>query len=269
VPSKKAACPAFIAASGVATRGGANTFSISLPHPAKHSVCYHKNMKTPQNKHIVIFSHGFEVRRDDRGLFPDIIAGLSDATPIMFDYGTFDPAANTLAIPALNQQAAKLKEVIAEAKRAHPGATIDLICHSQGCVVAALCKPSGIRKIIFTAPPAKLNVRDMTSIFAGRAGSHIDFRGDSRLSRADFSTTIVPKEYWASIEQLHPIALYNELAKATELTIINASQDEVIGKGNFSGLAPNITVTSLHTGHNFTGSARQELTRLTAERLAA
>lgn len=36
--------------------------------------------------HIIIFSHGFGVYADDRGLFPNIIKSLEAIHPIMFDY---------------------------------------------------------------------------------------------------------------------------------------------------------------------------------------
>jgi hypothetical protein len=51
------------------------------------------------NKHIVIYSHGFGVRKDDRGLFTDIAATLPSAEHIMFDYNQVDEATVLLRRP--------------------------------------------------------------------------------------------------------------------------------------------------------------------------
>lgn len=210
-------------------------------------------------KHIIIYSHGFGVRKDDRGLFTDIAASMSEAEHVMFDYNQADEAANTLTVAPLYAQADKLKRTIAETQTQNPDATIDLICHSQGCVVAASLKPQGIRKIIFTAPPAELTVNDMRRIFGSRPGSHIDISDTSTLNRRDDSTTIVPKEYWDDIQNIQPIGLYNELAKQTRLTFINARQDEVIGNLDFSKLSSQAKVIELDANHDFTNEARSKL----------
>lgn len=57
-----------------------------------------------------------------------------------------------------------------------------------------------------------------------------------------------------------PITLYNEYAKSTQLTIINADQDEVLGNTDFSGLSTDIRVLALPANHDFTGDIRQILT---------
>lgn len=210
-------------------------------------------------KHIIIYSHGFGVRKDDRGLFTDIAASMSEAEHVMFDYNQADEAANTLTVAPLYAQADKLKRTIAETQAQNPDATIDLICHSQGCVAAALLKPQGIRKVIFIAPPATLSVQRMIKIFGSRPGSNIDTDGVSTLSRRDGSTTIVPKEYWDDIKNIQPIGLYNELAKQTRLTFINARQDEVLGNLDFSKLSSQAKVIELDANHDFTNEARSKL----------
>jgi hypothetical protein len=212
-----------------------------------------------QPNRIIIYSHGFGVRKDDRGLFTDIAAALPGAGHVMFDYNRADEAANTLTVAPLGEQAQKLGSVIAETRAKHPDAVIDLVCHSQGCVAAALLKSQGIRKTIFTAPPAELTIDNMRRIFGSRPGSHIDIDGVSTLSRRDGSTTIVPEAYWRDIQNISPIALYNSLAQLTELLIINATQDEILGKPDFTALAPSIKTTELNANHDFTGTARAEL----------
>jgi hypothetical protein len=147
----------------------------------------------------------------------------------MFDYGTFDENSNTLTIPSLYEQADKLKRTIADVRSQNPDATIDLVCHSQGCIVASLVKPETIRKFVLTGPPAALNVNRMLDLFANRPGSEVNLDGISRLKRADFSTTNVLPKYWKSLENINPISLYNELVKIAPTTLINATKDEIIG----------------------------------------
>ncbi len=209
--------------------------------------------------HIIIYSHGFGVRKDDRGLFTDIAAALPDSRHVMFDYNQVDEATNNLTVVPLGGQAKKLRHVIEKAKADNPGAIIDLICHSQGCVVACLAKPANVHKIIFTGPPAELSIDDMVRIFTARPGSEINLHGISRLQRADFSVTTVPPEYWNSIKNIDPIALYNELAKTTPLVVINATEDEIISSRDFGGLSSNIKIIEIKTGHNFEGQAREQL----------
>ncbi|HEV2402635.1 MAG TPA: hypothetical protein VGS08_00350 [Candidatus Saccharimonadales bacterium] len=216
-------------------------------------------------KHLIIYSHGFGVRKDDRGLFTDIAAALPGYDHLMFDYNQVDEAMGNLTVASLNEQAEHLRQVTAETKQNHPDATIDLICHSQGCVVAALANPEGIRKAIFTAPPAQLSIDSMLQLFKDRPGSDINLQGVSRLKRADFSTTNVPAVYWQSIE-IDPIAHYNEFAKTVQLVLINATEDEIIGSQDFSELSSGIEVIEIATGHNFEGVTRQQLlTAITKE----
>jgi hypothetical protein len=208
---------------------------------------------------IIIYSHGFGVYKDDRGLFSDIAAALPDSRHVMFDYNQVDEATGNLVVTSLGEQAKKLRQVIAETKQQNPNATIDLVCHSQGCVVACLARPEGLRKIILTGPPAILTVERMVELFKNRPGSEVNLAGTSLLKRADFSATEVPPEYWKSIEHLDPIALYNDLPKTAQLIVVNATEDEIIGSRDFSRLSPAIQVVEIKTGHNFEGEGRQKL----------
>src|SRR5688572_1203476 len=99
-------------------------------------------------KHIVLYSHGFGVRQDDRGLFTAIAQALPNTKHVMFDYCPVNEKANTLTAKPLPDQVQRLRKILNNVRAIHPDAVVDIICHSQGCVVAALLKPRGIRKII-------------------------------------------------------------------------------------------------------------------------
>ena len=220
------------------------------------------------SKSVLVFSHGFGVRKDARGMFPDIAKALPDTVPIMFNYNDRDPDDGSLIVAPLDKQADKLEQIIERAKSQFPNFPIDLICHSQGCVVAALLKPIGIRKAIFLAPPATLSIERMVKLFGGRPRSRIDFKGTSLLERSDFSFTKVPPEYWTSIQNRNIPQLFNDFAKITDLIIVHALEDEVVGKTDFSALSPDVKQVELHAKHNFDGDTKQELLNVVRKELA-
>lgn len=217
-------------------------------------------------KHVIVYSHGFGVRKDDRGLFTDIAASLPDAEHIMFDFNHVDEAANTMTVAPLTEQAEMLKQKVAEAQAANPDAIIDLVCHSQGCIVAAIANASGIRKTIFTAPPPDADVEEKIKRWRVRYGTQFTTDGTSYLERKDGSTTIVSPEYWTSLHDLDAQQLYNTLATSTKLVVITATEDEVLGEVIFDKLLPNTKIITMTTDHNF-DNTRGELTATVAKEL--
>lgn len=210
-------------------------------------------------KHIIVYSHGFGVRKDDRGLFSDVAASLPNIEHVMFDYNQVAEAANTLTVASLTDQAKKLQQVVADTQANNPDAVIDLIGHSQGCFVAAIAQPKGIRKAIFTAPPPDADIEDKIRRWKVRYGTQFTTEGTSYLERKDGSTTIVPREYWTSLKNLNAQELYSTFAESTNFTIITATQDEVLGEVVFGKLSSKIKVIEIATGHNFEGEGRQKL----------
>ena len=206
---------------------------------------------TPVAAHVIVFSHGFGVRKEDRGLFTAIAKVLPDAKCVLFDYNPINEASNTLTAKPLGEQALKLRKVINAARAENPGAIIDLVCHSQGCVVAGIVKPRGIRKVIMLTPPDDVSEAKMAKQLASRTGIAIDTSQRTRLARADGSTTVIHPEYWQSLAGIDPIKLYNRLARFTVLRIINARQDEVLGEVDFGRIDPGISLVTLDGNHNF------------------
>jgi len=206
---------------------------------------------TTSAPHIVIFSHGFGVRKEDRGLFTAIYLAVPDIKAVMFDYNPINEKANTLTAKPLNEQAHKLRNVINHTKAENPDAIIDLVCHSQGCVVAGLVKPRGIRKIIMLTAPTDVSEEVVAKQLGRNLEEPIDVSVRTRLARADGSTTVIHPEYWQSLAGINAIRLYNNLARVTSLRILNAKQDEVLGEANFEGLHPGISLVKLDGNHNF------------------
>ncbi len=210
--------------------------------------------------HVIVYSHGFGVEKDDRGLFTTIASTLPGTEHVMFDYNHIDSSTNTLTVSPLDEQATMLNSKLRFVRENNPNATIDIICHSQGCVVAALAHPLDIRKVLFLAPPTRfVGAEQKIQQMSQRDGTIVE---DETVSypRRDGSTTIITSDYWKSRNGIEPIELYNRLSENTELTIINASQDEVLGEVDVSGLSVAITIKNLDANHDFTGGSRQELT---------
>jgi esterase/lipase superfamily enzyme len=206
---------------------------------------------TPNQTHVVIFSHGFGVRKEDRGLFTAIANALPDAKSILFDYNPINESSNTLTAKPLNEQALKLRKVINTARLEYPGSIIDLVCHSQGCVVAGMVKPRGIRKVIMLTPQEDVSEEVFAKQLSARMEEPLDVKVRTKLSRSDGSTTVIHPEYWQSLAGINPVKLYNLLARVTALRIINAKQDEVLGPVTFEGLDPSVSMITLNGGHNF------------------
>lgn len=213
--------------------------------------------------HVVVYSHGFGNRMDDRGLFADIAASLPNAEHILFDYNLVDHEANTLTVAPLGDQARQLVDVLFEVRKNFPDAIIDIIAHSQGCVGVAIAAPGGIRQVIFLAPPTSLDRERSMRRFAERAGSHIDPTGISRLARRDGSTTLVPPEFWHGLDDYRDtMSLYRRLAELTNLILIQALNDEVLGITHLIGLCPPAKkLIELATNHDFTSHGRERVIR--------
>lgn len=217
-------------------------------------------------KHYIIYSHGFGVDKTDRGLLSDIAASIPEAKHILFDYNEIDITNNTLTVNPLQEQVRRLREKL---KNLDDGEEkiIDIIAHSQGCVVAALAKPHNVRNIICLAPPDSLSVDRMVAVFGSRPGSQIDLEGESRIPRRDGTTTIVTKQYWQSIK-LDVIKLYNQLPNLVEkVQFYIATDDEVLGMTNFDKTDENIELIQVLGNHDFTGEARTKITKLIKEAL--
>lgn len=209
-------------------------------------------------KKVVIFSHGFGVQKDDRGLFTDIAKNfLPNVLVVMFDYNEVSEDKKTLSVRPFSHQVKLLNENIENVKKAHPNLPITVIAHSQGCVVAAIAGPN-IEKAIMLAPSPSLNIDRLVQNFSDRPGTIIDLDGISKLTRRDGSVTLVGSDYIRELRQTEPIPLYKKLASHAKVVMVRATDDEVLGLVSYDGL-DNAKVIDVAANHDFTGNARSEL----------
>jgi len=224
-------------------------------HDAKPAPTGYYIQMNEKTTHVIVYSHGFGVRKSNRGLFTAIARAVPDAESVMFDYNPLHEASNTITVQPLGDQALKLRKVINTARRDFPDAVIDLVCHSEGCVIAGLVKPRDIRKVIMLTPQTDISEAAKVERLSARSGVAIDPTVRTRLPRSDGSTTVIHPEYWQSLAGIDPIKLYNRLARFTGLRIINARQDEVLGAVSFEGIDPAISLVTLDGDHNFSAEA--------------
>lgn len=220
------------------------------------------NMKT----HIIIFSHGYGVRKDDLGMLTDIATAFPDAECVLFDYFNVDEEKKTLTVTPFSEQARKLTEVYKKTRNENPNAIIDVIGHSQGVFIPALANLEGVRKTILLNPPFDMGMERTLKRYGNRTDCEINLGGLSRLYPVGGYLRLVPKEYWTERKDLKsPVDIFNEYSKKTDLTIINANQDTILGEADFSGLNANIKVFNLDGDHNFNGAERENLKKVLLE----
>lgn len=205
----------------------------------------------PNKKHIIIYSHGFGVRKDDRGLLSDIAESLSEVESILFDYFDINEKDKTITMCPFSVQIRMLNKAIQEARLANPDAVIDLICHSQGTIAAALAKPNNIRKTILLAPVFDMSLQRTINRYRSNPQTHIDLNGISTLPPVDELTRIVPAQYWLERQNLKTFEEYNSFAAKTEMIVIQANQDEILPKVDLRELSPKIKLIALDGNHGF------------------
>jgi hypothetical protein len=214
-------------------------------------------------KYKIIFIHGFGVKKDARGLFTEIASALQNDPEIrgvecvLTDLNIVSQENNNIILNPLSKQAQIVREVFG--KDSGEGAVVDLVCHSQGCVVGALADLPGLRKVVLMTPPVNNDFTKILEFFKSRPDTVINLEGESYLARADGSRTIAPKEYWQDGQDINYLEEYKKLAEHNNLTTIIANQDEVVSNESVSELSEIGEVIKLDSDHNFTGEARQKL----------
>lgn len=221
----------------------------------------------PNQKNIIIYSHGFGVRKDDNGLFTDIVESLTEVESILFDYFEVDEDEKTLTICPFSAQVDKLNKIVAETRLVNPEAVIDLICHSQGTLVAALAKPEGVRKAILISTVFDTSLEHSLERYKSKSDVVIDLNGISRVPSSMGVTRIIPAQYWQERIAVKPFEEYNAFAEKTDIVVINANNDQILPKVDLKDLSPKIKVLALDGNHDFSGEDRKHLIEVIKEEL--
>lgn len=208
--------------------------------------------------HKIIFIHGFGVTKNARGLFTDIAQAFEEkgARCILTDLNVVDEVGN-ITLNTISKQAEIVQTVFQENYK--EGDTVDLICHSQGCVVGAIADLPNIRKVVLMTPPTNNDIQKTLEFFKSRPDTIINLEGESHLTRADGTRTIAHKEYWLDRQGMDYVEQYKKLASHNPVSTIIANQDEVVDNGAVEELAKITHLIHMDGNHNFTGDSREVL----------
>jgi len=187
-------------------------------------------MMTNSKKKVVIFSHGFGLRKDNRGLFTYLGKELEvyGIKSIYFDYNRYDSKSKKLYTVPFSIQAHKLQNLIDKTHKLYPNIEIVIIGQSQGSFIPTLCNVEKITKVIGISPFFHTKMDDILKRYTKSKENVLNFSGTSTRKRSDGSTTIIPSSYWKERFESNMEDLYNQLAKKTELVLISALQDEIM-----------------------------------------
>jgi hypothetical protein len=216
----------------------------------------------------IIFSHGFAVRKDNRGMFTDIASALPDYNPVMFDYDKVESKdGKTFLTPeAIENNVKKLENEVKSARENNPTGEISVVAQSRGCIIALLANLSqfNVKNLVLIAfPPETGDVSEKAkNYWRRREGSYIREDGVTYMPRKDGSVTLITPEYWASYAKFQDtdfIDLANEKAVKMNVFIIKANQDEILGDVDYPNLSAKVDLIPLDGGHNFDAPYRQPL----------
>lgn len=217
-------------------------------------------------KHIMVYSHGFGVDKTDRGLFTAIADAIPEAEHVMFEYDPKDENGNTI-VETFSRRKDKLITKHKELKTQNPDSIIDLVCHSQGCLVAALAKLKNIRKVIMLAPPIYSEDGDeKREKYLEKPTVKELPDGTLAVKRRDGSTTLIKQNYWDDFGAVTDSErLYNELSKTTELIVIRATKDEILQNNSYDNFDNSIKTVDVKGNHSFDDEARPRIAKVVRE----
>ncbi len=204
---------------------------------------------------IVIFSHGFDVRRDSDGLFHDIAKSLpEDFGYVLFDFHYYEGVFETLR--PLSEQAIVLQQVVAWAKHNLRPLSLHLVAHSMGCTIASFAEEPSFETVTYLAPPLK-NGGGFRRFFtthpgAQHKGSHWE------ITRRSGKTTRVSDKLFLESESADPVGYMRKYADIQPIQIIYAAQDRFIHEDLYLNLkgTKGLAIKGVEADHNFTGNAR-------------
>jgi hypothetical protein len=210
-------------------------------------------------KRVAIFVHGFGVMKDSRGMFTEIVNALSaeGIESVLVDLNIKDSLGN-ITVNTFSKQAELLRKTYTENKENE----VYLVCHSQGCIIAALANLEGTKKTIFLAPPVESDNSKTIEYFKKNLSTKINLDGESILARRDGTMTIVSSEYWREKEKLNLKSLYSDYVSHNKVVVVKASLDEVISNQLTDEVFKTAEIKEIEADHNFTGLSRVALISL-------
>lgn len=210
---------------------------------------------------MVVFSHGFGVRRDARGMFTEIARSLPDGYGyILFDYNEVDDENHTIRITDFAEQVVMLQKILAWTVAQNGVRSVSIVAHSMGCIVTALAGPQNTGELILLAPPTSIGERTRRHFTTKKDAEKHD--GMWVVPRSDGTVSIIPETLFDQYEAVDAAAVLQELAALHPYTLVAAGADEVLTDAHYDALAANPRIDFINianASHDFERGARQQL----------
>jgi len=208
-------------------------------------------------KQIAIFSHGFGVKRDSRGMFTDITQGLpADFGYILFDYNYID--GSHVHLRGYNEQTEMLRAVLDFAVKKTE--SVHVIGHSMGAITVSLLGDMRFQNVVLLAPP--VSTSRSRKYFNEYPGAYRDHNNILAIPRKDGTTTHVPDSFFDDAEKVDPIAVMSAYAQKHPVVIVQAKDEDVLSHTeNYDHLATadGVELIRINGNHNFDPPHRLEL----------
>ncbi len=201
----------------------------------------------------ILFSHGFGVRKDSKGMFTDIAKAFPAYKPVMFDYNKHDSSTNLTTVYSYQKQSKILKSKITSIYKKDNNAEITIIAHSQGAIVAGLCKTK-TSKAVLLAPPTTVSARRSKL----RPNRRVLKNGSVMIFKKDGSKILLTTTFMFGLRFTNPLRIYERLALRERTIIIAAKQDEMVNNLNLHKVR-SAELYEIDGDHNFTGKYRKGL----------
>lgn len=211
---------------------------------------------------VIVFSHGFGMKRDSRGFFTEIGNSLRNSFLIVtFDYCKMMPEENATLTYAFSVQVKLLQKVVEFIRSKFNVSELDVIAHSMGCLVVGLAELEDVKKIILLSPPPSKRIQKMQTYFNHKQGSEFNTQGFSKVKRSDGSWTFIHPDFWNEVKIVDPAKLYKKLSKTADTYFVRALHDDVITDESYSEIQiiDRLHYIELDGDHNFKEPNRKKL----------
>lgn len=214
-------------------------------------------------KTVILFSHGFGIRKDNLGLFTFLSEKFEKLgyNTHLFDYYEYNENTKEVFTIPFSKQAEILQSQIEEVKNLYPSFNVKIVCHSQGSIIPTLCDLNGVSQVIGISPFFLTDKEKVLERYNSRPGSVTDFSKVSRRLHSDGKVTVIPPEYWSERFNSNQYDLYNDLGKKLNLTLICGDKDNLAQKEDKKNVT-NAQVLTISGDHDFSGTYNQGLYEL-------
>jgi pimeloyl-ACP methyl ester carboxylesterase len=222
-------------------------------------------------KQVVVFSHGFGVRSDARGLFTDIVTALPKGWGyVLFDYDTFDDVTKRQQIVGFQKRLDILSAVLQWAETQNDVEKVHVVGHSIGALTIASLAPEKVSSLVLLAPPLSLGSRFVARFIKRPGAAH---EADTwTIPRSDGTYTIIKDDSLAQLMNADAEGELSKLALFRPYTIILAGDDEVLPDEDYTALItmPSVNMFGIDKAdHDFTGAARSDLVNTVLAQLSS